>query len=147
MRITEKRRLESALRERFRSERPSAGANAGHAGAVAALAAVVCAVTFTGARDRSAESHSLTGDELTYFNTEFFNGDTGNFHNQFLSCLYESPADIDLFDLLYDGEEAVEPNEITERYVRRLEAEIVAQPELWIWSHRRWKHKRTNVNG
>ena len=51
------------------------------------------------------------------------------------------------FDLLYDGEEAVEPNEITERYVRRLEAEIVAQPELWIWSHRRWKHKRTNVNG
>ena len=51
------------------------------------------------------------------------------------------------FDLLYDGEEAVEPNEITERYVRRLEAAIVAQPELWIWSHRRWKHKRTNVNG
>ena len=43
MRITEKRRLESALRERFRSERPSAGANAGHAGAVAALAAVEAA--------------------------------------------------------------------------------------------------------
>ena len=70
---------------------------------LAAVVTVVCAVTFTGARDRSAESHSLTGDELTYFNTEFFNGDTGNFHNQFLSCLYESPADIDLFDLLYDG--------------------------------------------
>lgn len=43
MRITEKRRLESALRERFRSERPSAGANAGHAGAVAALAAAEAA--------------------------------------------------------------------------------------------------------
>lgn len=43
MRITEKRRLESALREHFRSERPSAGANAGHAGAVAALAAAEAA--------------------------------------------------------------------------------------------------------
>ena len=51
------------------------------------------------------------------------------------------------FELLYDGEEVVAPNEITERYVRRLEAVIVERPELWIWSHRRWKHKRTNANG
>lgn len=51
------------------------------------------------------------------------------------------------FELLYDGEEEVTPNEITERYVRRLEAMIVERPELWIWSHRRWKHKRKNANG
>ena len=51
------------------------------------------------------------------------------------------------FELLYDGEEEVAPNEITERYVRRLEAVIVECPELWIWSHRRWKHKRKNANG
>jgi KDO2-lipid IV(A) lauroyltransferase len=51
------------------------------------------------------------------------------------------------FELLYDGEEEVTPNEITERYVRRLEAVIVERPELWIWSHRRWKHKRKNANG
>lgn len=51
------------------------------------------------------------------------------------------------FELLYDGEEEVAPNEITERYVRRLEAMIVERPELWIWSHRRWKHKRKNANG
>lgn len=51
------------------------------------------------------------------------------------------------FELLYDGEEVVAPNEITERYVRRLEAMIVERPELWIWSHRRWKHKRKNANG
>ncbi len=36
--------------------------------------------------------------------------------------------------------------EITERYVRRLEAMICAHPGLWMWSHRRWKHKRTNAN-
>lgn len=46
------------------------------------------------------------------------------------------------FKRIYDGEEPVAPNEITERYVRLLEAMIVARPELWIWSHRRWKHKR-----
>ena len=43
---------------------------------------------------------------------------------------------------LYDGEEQVAPNEITERYVRELEWVIRERPELWMWSHRRWKHKR-----
>ncbi|MEF2793825.1 MAG: lauroyl acyltransferase, partial [Alistipes dispar] len=43
---------------------------------------------------------------------------------------------------LYDGEEQVAPNEITERYVRELERVIRERPELWMWSHRRWKHKR-----
>lgn len=44
------------------------------------------------------------------------------------------------FEMLYDGEEQVAPNEITERYVRHLERMICARPELWMWSHRRWKH-------
>lgn len=46
------------------------------------------------------------------------------------------------FEQIYDGQEKVSENEITERYVRRLEAMIEARPELWMWSHRRWKHKR-----
>ena len=32
--------------------------------------------------------------------------------------------------------------EITERHTRILEKHILAQPEFWLWSHRRWKHKR-----
>ena len=51
------------------------------------------------------------------------------------------------FEQIYDGEEQVPAYEITERYVRRLEAMIREQPELWMWSHRRWKHKRKNANG
>ena len=43
---------------------------------------------------------------------------------------------------LYDGEEPVAPNEVTERYVRQLESDIVADPGMWLWSHRRWKHRR-----
>lgn len=52
----------------------------------------------------------LTGEELAFFNTEFFNHDTdvdgvvrANPHNQFLTCLYNVPQEINLYDLFYDG--------------------------------------------
>lgn len=32
--------------------------------------------------------------------------------------------------------------EITERYMQLLESMIRRQPHLWLWSHRRWKHRR-----
>lgn len=41
--------------------------------------------------------------------------------------------------LLYDGDEQVEKHEITERYVRQLERDILREPSRWMWSHRRWK--------
>ena len=41
--------------------------------------------------------------------------------------------------LLYDGYESVEKHEITERYVRQLERDILREPAHWMWSHRRWK--------
>ena len=31
---------------------------------------------------------------------------------------------------------------ITEGHTRKLEAKIIAQPETWLWTHKRWKHKR-----
>ena len=46
------------------------------------------------------------------------------------------------FEKIYDGEEPVADNVITERYVRILESEIRRRPELWMWSHKRWKYKR-----
>ena len=75
--------------------------------AVAALAALLCAVTFTGARSAEETEAPLTGAELAYFNETFFNnaavgGAAGvNVHNQFLSSLYETPEDIDLYSLFY----------------------------------------------
>jgi KDO2-lipid IV(A) lauroyltransferase len=41
---------------------------------------------------------------------------------------------------IYDGVESVERNEITRRYAKYLEQMIRETPELWMWSHRRWKH-------
>ncbi len=32
---------------------------------------------------------------------------------------------------------------ITELHTKQLEKDIIRQPETWLWSHRRWKHKRT----
>ncbi len=32
--------------------------------------------------------------------------------------------------------------EISELHTRKLERDIARQPEIWLWSHRRWKHKR-----
>ena len=32
--------------------------------------------------------------------------------------------------------------EITEKHTRRLEQDIRNSPDIWLWTHRRWKHKR-----
>lgn len=41
---------------------------------------------------------------------------------------------------IYDGNEQVQKYEITKRYAKKLEEMIRNCPELWMWSHRRWKH-------
>lgn len=33
-------------------------------------------------------------------------------------------------------------NEITEHYAREVERQILKDPPDWLWSHRRWKHKK-----
>ena len=46
------------------------------------------------------------------------------------------------FELLANGDEALASGELTERYARRVEAQIRASPQDWTWSHRRWKLRR-----
>ncbi len=36
-------------------------------------------------------------------------------------------------------------NGITEKYARILEKNILEQPELWLWTHNRWKYKRNQA--
>lgn len=90
--------------------------------AVAVLAGAVSACTFTGAKVSPAPSpsqdpsgdtlRSLTGEELRWFNEQFFNDSNSavsysyNIRNQFANpaILYDKPEDIDLFELFYcDG--------------------------------------------
>ena len=46
------------------------------------------------------------------------------------------------FELLVDNPKETKDGEIMERYVRRVEQFIQANPDNWLWSHRRWKHTR-----
>jgi KDO2-lipid IV(A) lauroyltransferase len=50
-------------------------------------------------------------------------------------------------ELLFDHTAGLSEEVITERHVRRLEEIIRDKPENWIWSHRRWKHKKPVENG
>ena len=55
---------------------------------------------------------------------------TSRGHYEFCNYkLVENPAEVD-------------PNEIMLAYVRKLEEIIREEPQYWLWSHRRWKHKR-----
>jgi KDO2-lipid IV(A) lauroyltransferase len=49
-------------------------------------------------------------------------------------------------ELLHDHTAGLSEDLITETHVRRLEEIIREKPEYWIWSHRRWKHKKPVEN-
>lgn len=46
------------------------------------------------------------------------------------------------FRLVCDDPKAMQHGLITEMHTRFLEKDIEEKPEYWLWSHRRWKHKR-----
>jgi KDO2-lipid IV(A) lauroyltransferase len=46
-------------------------------------------------------------------------------------------------ELLFEHPAQTSPDEISETFTRRLEADIKADPAIWLWSHRRWKYQRT----
>ncbi len=45
-------------------------------------------------------------------------------------------------ELLFEHTVGLPEHLITETHVKRLEKTIREKPEFWIWSHRRWKHKK-----
>ena len=45
-------------------------------------------------------------------------------------------------ELLSDKPWELAEGELSQMFMDRLEAEIQRQPAYWLWSHRRWKHKR-----
>ncbi len=49
-------------------------------------------------------------------------------------------------ELLFDHTAGLPEHRITESHVKRLEEIIKENPEYWIWSHRRWKHKKPVEN-
>jgi len=46
------------------------------------------------------------------------------------------------FTKLFDDASAIEKYEVTKAHTKFLEEIIRKRPELWLWSHKRWKHTR-----
>jgi KDO2-lipid IV(A) lauroyltransferase len=44
-------------------------------------------------------------------------------------------------ELLTEHPQSLKENELTEMHNRRLEKDILQQPETWLWTHRRWKQR------
>lgn len=46
------------------------------------------------------------------------------------------------FEVLFENPENFSETEIMKAYIKKLEETIREQPEYYLWSHKRWKHKR-----
>jgi Kdo2-lipid IVA lauroyltransferase/acyltransferase len=49
--------------------------------------------------------------------------------------------------LLWDGKETVAPSQITEKYARACELDVLRSPADWLWSYRRWRLKKPLYGG
>ena len=48
------------------------------------------------------------------------------------------------FELITNNPNSLPPGEITKRFVAMLSRSIIAQPDIYLWSHRRWKFNYTD---
>lgn len=46
---------------------------------------------------------------------------------------------------LCESPQSIEDDELTLQYAKRVEQMIVARPEAWLWTHRRWKHPAIKI--
>jgi len=64
------------------------------------------------------------------------------FHNKKIKRGYYTTT----VEVLFEHAAGLPEHTVTEAHVRCLEKNITEQPEYWIWSHLRWKHKREPQN-
>ena len=46
------------------------------------------------------------------------------------------------FEVITDNPQSMSELQLLEEYMLRLERDIREKPEYWLWSHKRWKHKK-----
>lgn len=90
---------------------------------------------------------------------QFFNRDTACLHcvekyalQYHLPIIFASISRIKrgyyeiAFEMLVESPTTLPIGTITQLYMARCEQNIREKPGNWLWSHRRWKHKRTHLN-
>lgn len=102
----------------------------------------------------SVADQSPTFSEINYW-LSFLNQDTGVFMGpEKISVKFDMPIiyceiirtgfnrfNVN-FELISDKPKETKEHEIINKFYRLLESSINKYPENWLWSHRRWKHKK-----
>ena len=53
-----------------------------------------------------------------------------------------NPKILEVSNILFEEPAKAEYGEITRAHTLTLEKDIQENPQYWLWSHKRWKHKR-----
>lgn len=102
------------------------------------------------ANDQSPPSESAFWTTFLHQDTGFFRGGEILARRNDLAVLYADFSRIEgkrgffhvEISLICESCKELPKNGILEKQIRLLERDIRAQPFNWLWSHRRWKHKR-----
>ena len=49
------------------------------------------------------------------------------------------------FEILSEDVKSVPNYEITDQFLKLVEEQILETPEYYLWTHKRWKHKKENA--
>lgn len=63
-----------------------------------------------------------------------------------MRCVKRGYYEVSFVDLCSEPGK-LELGDLTRMHTRMLEQSILECPELWLWSHKRWKHERKNTTG
>lgn len=104
-----------------------------------------------------ASDQTPTMDEINYWTT-FFHQETGFFLGLekmskaldyavvFMNIQRVKRGYYEItFSSITDNPKETKEYEITDKYVKLLENSISKNPDNWLWSHRRWKHKKPEI--
>ncbi|WP_373512624.1 lysophospholipid acyltransferase family protein [Persicitalea sp.] len=102
------------------------------------------------ANDQSPPPESAFWTTFLHQDTGFFRGGEILARRNDLTVLYADFSRIEAkrgfyhveISLICDECKTLPRNGVLEKQIRLLESDIRAQPFNWLWSHRRWKHKR-----
>ena len=50
------------------------------------------------------------------------------------------------FETLSDSPKKINDYEITDKFLKLVEKQIHEAPEFYLWTHKRWKHKKTDIS-
>jgi KDO2-lipid IV(A) lauroyltransferase len=106
-----------------------------------------------------ALANDQSAPPLTSYWTTFLNQDTSFFYGtEKIAVQFDMPVlfcEISrpkrgfykaTFKLIIENPKGEEANSTIEQHAKLLESQINEKPELWLWSHRRWKHKKPKSN-